>query len=71
MSYIYSESVFKDFDTENLLIVFDTNALLDLYLLPESALNHIISKFEEKGNLFWIPNQVYIEFLEDNNNSTK
>lgn len=48
------------------LIVFDTNALLEFYSYPDGALRHIINKFNEYNGLFWIPKQVYIEFLRHN-----
>ena len=44
------------------LIVFDTNAWLDLYMIHPLALKEIIMKFEKEKELFWIPEQVYWEF---------
>lgn len=58
----------EDKDT---LIVFDTNALLEFYSYPEIALKHIIDKFNEYNGLFWIPRQVYIEFLRHNKENRK
>lgn len=60
-----------DIDNEDILIVFDTNALLELYCYPEEALEHIINKFNEYNRLFWIPKQVYIEFLKHNSENRK
>lgn len=50
------------------IIIFDTNAWLDLYMIHPLALKEIVSKFEEEKDLFWIPEQVYWEF---NNNAKK
>lgn len=44
------------------IFIFDTNALLDLYMIHPLALKEIISKFEKKKELFWLPEQVYWEF---------
>lgn len=44
------------------LVIFDTNAWLDLYMIHPLALKEIVSKFEQKKMLFWIPEQVYWEF---------
>ena len=46
------------------LIVFDTNAWLDLYMIHPLALKEIIMKFEKEKELFWIPEQVYWEFCK-------
>ena len=51
-----------------LLVIFDTNALLDLYMIHPLALEEIISKFEKEKAMFWLPEQVYWEF---NNHSKK
>lgn len=72
MAFIYTATEFENIDEESLLVVFDTNVLLDLYRLPEETLEHLIDQFDEKLELFWIPKQVYIEYLrnsERNRNS--
>lgn len=72
MAFIYTATEFENIDEESLLVVFDTNVLLDLYRLPEETLEHLIDQFGEKLELFWIPKQVYIEYLrnsERNRNS--
>lgn len=47
------------------IIVFDTNVWLDLYELPNKVITTLIDSFE-KSNLFWMPKQVAIEFLRNN-----
>ncbi len=44
------------------LIIFDTNAWLNLYTINPIALNEFINKFSKKKGWFWIPEQVYWEF---------
>lgn len=44
------------------IIIFDTNAWLDLYMIHPLALKEIILKFQNRQELFWIPEQVYWEF---------
>ncbi|UEL48115.1 PIN-like domain-containing protein [Terrisporobacter hibernicus] len=61
----------NDINNEEILIVFDTNALLELYSYPEMALEHIINKFNKYNRLFWIPKQVYTEFLRHNEENRK
>lgn len=58
----------NEINTEDgdVLIVFDTNALLEFYCYPEVALKHIVEKFNEYNELFWVPRQVYAEFLKHN-----
>ncbi len=43
-------------------IVLDTNVLLDLYRLPESAQNDLLNLFEYFESRIWIPHQVALEF---------
>ena len=49
------------------IFIFDSNVLLDLYRLPESAKNDLISVFKnEKFNKrIWIGFQVIMEFLNN------
>ena len=49
-------------DDENTLIVFDTNAWLDLYNIPMIALQEIVNGINKYMEKFWIPNQVYNEY---------
>ncbi len=49
-------------DDENTLIVFDTNAWLNLYNIPMIALQEIVRGINEHIEKFWIPNQVYAEY---------
>ncbi|MGL4914192.1 MAG: PIN-like domain-containing protein [Romboutsia sp.] len=65
MRFMYTTQEFENIDEESLLVVFDTNVLLDLYRLPEETLEHLIEQLDMKLNLFWIPNQVYIEYLRN------
>ncbi len=44
------------------LIIFDTNAWLDLYMIHPLALKEIVTRFSKKRSMFWIPEQVYWEF---------
>ena len=44
------------------IVIFDTNAWLDLYMIHPLALKEIILKFSDRKELFWIPEQVYWEF---------
>lgn len=44
------------------IVIFDTNAWLDLYMIHPLALKEIILKFKKRKELFWIPEQVYWEF---------
>lgn len=50
------------------IVIFDTNALLDLYMIHPLALKDIMSKFEQRKEIFWLPEQVYWEF---NNHSAQ
>lgn len=49
-------------DDENTLIVFDTNAWLDLNNIPMIALQEIVNGINKYMDKFWIPNQVYNEY---------
>lgn len=69
MSNIYDDKTIKDLDDSNLLIVFDTNVLLDLYLLPKEPLTHIINQLAKKSNMLCITNQVYKEFMSNHNSN--
>lgn len=55
MSYLYDSSCFDYIDLDSLLIVFDTNALLNLYPISEETLEHLIEKFEDNAHYFWVP----------------
>jgi hypothetical protein len=49
------------------LFIFDSNVLLDLYRLPESAKNDLLGVFrnENFNNRIWIGFQVMMEFLNN------
>lgn len=51
-----------EMSSRNTLVIFDTNAWLDLYNIPPVALEEIIDRIEKKQDVFWIPHQVYREF---------
>jgi hypothetical protein len=57
-----------DFESiwENGLFIFDSNVLLDLYRLPESASNDLIGvlKDESLRQRIWIGFQVIVEFFK-------
>lgn len=53
------------------IIVFDTNAWLNLYMIHPLALHEIILKFEKEKELFWIPEQVYWEFCNHSKQKRK
>ena len=59
---IYKSSEFNQIDNSELLFVFDTNVLLDLYKYNDDMINYLISIFESKKDKFWIPKQVQVEF---------
>lgn len=42
MKFIYTTTEFENIEEQSLLVVFDTNVLLDLYRLPEETLEHLI-----------------------------
>lgn len=44
------------------VIVLDTNVLLDLYRLPETARNELLAVLEVLSDRIWIPHQVALEF---------
>ena len=52
---------------ENGLFIFDSNVLLDLYRLPESASNDLIGvlRDERLQKRIWIGFQVVVEFLNN------
>lgn len=59
--YAPTEEEYKRLWAEG-LIVLDTNVLLDLYRLPASARDEIISVLEIHKERLWIPYQVALEF---------
>lgn len=59
--YAPSEVEFKTLWSEG-LIVLDTNVLLDLYRLPASARDELLSVLELLKDRLWIPYQVALEF---------
>jgi hypothetical protein len=65
----HKETTIKDFKLlwEKALFVFDTNVLLDLYRLPDSAKKDLLNILSDKkiNNRVWLPFQVALEF---NNN---
>jgi len=52
---------------EEAIFIFDSNVLLDLYRLPESAKNDLLTVFQNKdfNSRIWIGFQVLIEFLNN------
>lgn len=53
------------------LVIFDTNAWLNLYTIYPQSLSEIIPKFSQEKGLFWIPEQVYWEFGNHVNDKRK
>lgn len=53
------------------LVVFDTNAWLDLYDVPIVALEEIVNVFRKNKTLFWIPHQVNKEYWLHSNDKKK
>ncbi|MDO3381596.1 PIN-like domain-containing protein [Gilvimarinus algae] len=66
---IHRDSSELDFQEiwKNATFVFDANVLLDFYRLPQKSKDALIKilKSKEIKNRIWIPNQVFIEFLNN------
>lgn len=50
---------------ENIIIIFDTNVLLDLYSYKETTLSKVLEYFESIKKYLYIPEQVYKEFVRN------
>lgn len=50
------------FNSDDTLVVMDSNVWLNLYTIHPLALIEIVEKIRENKEQFWIPNQVYREF---------
>lgn len=62
MEYLYDTDTMNEILNANPIIIMDTNAWLDLYTFPPSLIKLIIDIIDENIDLFWLPNQVFIEF---------
>lgn len=62
MEYLYEQELVSNILDEDVIIVMDTNVWLDLYSLAPATIELIIKNIENKKDLFWLPNQVFIEF---------
>lgn len=62
MRFIYKKEDFEKLLKEESIIVMDTNVILGLYSFTPETIEDIIDSFENKLNLFWLPNQVYLEY---------
>lgn len=62
MEHLYNEGVLEEVLNENVIIIMDTNVWLDLYNLSPATIKLIVNSIEENEKLFWMPNQVFIEF---------
>ena len=49
-------------NSDDTLIVMDTNVWLDLYLIHPLALQEIVDSLDYNSHLIWIPHQVWLEF---------
>lgn len=50
------------FNSDDTLVVMDSNVWLNLYTIHPLALIEIVEKIRENKEQFWIPHQVYREF---------
>ncbi|MCB2291697.1 hypothetical protein LGK97_18450 [Clostridium sp. CS001] len=62
MGFIYKKEEFEKIFDKQPVIVMDTNVLLGLYSFTPETIENIIGSFENHLNLFWLPNQVYLEY---------
>lgn len=62
MEYLYERELVSSILDEDVVIVMDTNVWLDLYTLEPSTIKLIIESIKTNNDLFWLPNQVFVEF---------
>lgn len=62
MDYLYDKELVSAILDSDVYIVMDTNVWLDLYTLAPSTIKLIIDSMEMNNGLFWMPNQVFVEF---------
>ncbi|MBZ9621458.1 hypothetical protein G9F71_000940 [Clostridium sp. FP2] len=62
MGFIYKTEEFEKLFNKQPVIVMDTNVLLGLYSFTPETIKDIIGSFSKCINLFWLPNQVYLEY---------
>jgi len=62
MDYLYDKELVSAILDDDVIIVMDTNVWLDLYTLAPSTIKLIIDSIEMNNGLFWMPNQVFVEF---------
>ncbi|NNU78124.1 PIN-like domain-containing protein [Clostridium estertheticum] len=63
MGFIYEKEEFEQLFNKQPVIVMDTNVLLGLYSFTPETIEDIIGSFENNLNLFWLPKQVYLEYI--------
>lgn len=56
---------FKEIWEKDIIIAFDTSALIDIYFFSSETIVDILEKLEMIIEKTWIPNQVYIEFIRN------
>lgn len=56
---------FKEIWEKDIIIAFDTSALIDIYFFSSETIVDILEKLEIIIEKTWIPNQVYIEFIRN------